>query len=134
MKCKAQPKRCEDHVHQTEIQDSPRVSIGCPRVGEEEERRQYARGRDRIAQRQVEPVRIATLHRSHRDAPENRPEDPQAGRDERHDAEAGGRFSKEIVRERPRPTACRGLRRGWVGRRPDEFWDRRHSSDQCTVI
>ena len=135
MKCQPQRKRCEDHVHQTEIQDSPRVSIGRPRIGKKQERRQHARGSDRIAHRQVEPLRIVSLHRPHREAPQDGSDDPQAGGDERHDAEAGGGFPKEIVREGSRPTACRScLRGGCVGRRPYEFRDRHHSSGQCKVI
>ena len=89
MKGQPQRKRCEDHIHQAEIQDSPRVSIRRPRVGKEQKRRQHARRSNRIAHREFEPVRIADLHRPHRKTPEKRPEDPQAGGDERHDAEAG---------------------------------------------
>ena len=58
MKCEAQRKCREDHVHQTEIQDSPWVSIGCPRVGKEEDRRQYARGSDRIANVKSSPSEL----------------------------------------------------------------------------
>jgi hypothetical protein len=62
MKCQSQRKRCEDHVHQAEIQDSPRVSIRRARIGKKKERGQHARGSDRIAQCQVEPIRISDLH------------------------------------------------------------------------
>ena len=129
MKRQSQRKRCEDHVPQTEIQDSLRVSVGVPRIGKKQERRQHAHGGDRIAHRQAESHRLVTLHRPHGQPAQDGSDDPQAGGDERHDAETGGGFPKEIVREGSRPTPCRScLRGGRVSRRPYEFRDRHHSA------
>ena len=107
MKRQSQRKRCEDHVPQTEIQDSLRVSVGGPRIGKKQERRQHAHGGDRIAHRQAESDRLVTRHRRHGQPAQDGSDDPQAGGDERHDAETGGGFPKEIVREGSRPTTCR---------------------------
>ena len=48
MECQPQRKRCEDHVHQTEVQDSLRVSVGPPRIEEKKDRCQNARTGDGI--------------------------------------------------------------------------------------
>jgi hypothetical protein len=65
-------------------------------------------------------LRIASLHRPHRQAPQDGSDDPQAGGDERHDVGAGGGFPKKIVKEGSRPTARTGAgnnaRRGKAGR------------------
>ena len=135
MKRQPQRKRGEDHVRQADIEDALRVPVGGPRIGKEQERREHAHGGDRIAHRQAEPDRLVALHRPHREPAQDGSGDPQAGGDERHDAETGGGFPKEIVREGSRPTACRsGLRRGRVSRRSYEFRDLHHSAGQCTVI
>jgi hypothetical protein len=88
MKCQPQRERCEDHVHQSEIQDAPRVSIRRPRIDKKQERCQHADGSDRIAQRQADSLRVAVPHRLHCEATQDGSDDPQAGDDERHDAQA----------------------------------------------
>jgi hypothetical protein len=65
----------------------------------------------------------------HGEPAEDGSEDPQAGGDERHDAEPGGCFTKEIVREGARPTTCGScLRGGRVTRRAYEFLTLHHSA------
>ena len=129
MQRQSQRKRCEDHVRQADVENALRVPVGRPRIGKEQERRHHAHGGDRIAHRQAEPDRVATRHRPHREPARDGSGDPQPGADERHDAEAGGGFPKEIVREGSRPTACRSsLSGGRVSRRPYEFRDLHHSA------
>ena len=124
MKCQTQRKAGDDHVHETQVQDALRVSVGRARIGEQHEGRQHAHGGDRIAQRRAEPHRPVALHRQHREASEDGSDDPQAGRDERHDAEAGGGFPKEIIRKGSRlPTRRSCLCWGCLSRRPYQFLD-----------
>jgi hypothetical protein len=134
MECQPQRKCDEDHVHQTDIQDSLRVAMGPPRIGEQPDRGHHAHGGDRVAHHPFQPASLIDLHGVQREAVQGGANAPQPGDDERHDAQASGSLPKEIVREGSWATTCGAwVRGGRVRRGPYESRDPDHSSGQCTV-
>ena len=103
----AEGKSGHHEEYETEIENEPWIVGGAPRVREERERQNRARGGNSVGAVERHPARDGRVGSGGRDVEQDRAKHPKRGPDERHDAQAARRLFEQVIGKVAGVTAAR---------------------------